>query len=522
MIVRNFSKNHNFVNMSKVNLDALIPREDFKDNSTVDEVSFKKNDFSITDIESFTASYLRKPDFQRETNEWDKEKIADFIDSFLSGDLIPAIILWKARNGLLFVIDGSHRLSALIAWVKNDYGDGELSKRFYDSKIPEEQIEIAEETRKFIRKKIGLYSDYKLALTNPEKVDPQILQKVKNLASIGIQLQWVSGDDKKAENSFININQKSSPIDPTELKLIKGRERANCISARAIIKSGTGHKYWSNFSDETQQTIQTLAKDVYDILFLPKLKTPIKTLDTPIGGPTFKAQTLPLVFEFVNISNNLSDKKQLVNDTTGEETIKYLKNTLKVARRINVEHQSSLGLHPVVYFYSQQGRHKPASFYAITALMKDLDEKNGWGDFVEVRENFEKFVLENDDLVSQITRKKRSGTDAYSDVKDFFLKVIELLNNKQNDILGEILKIKKFNYLKVNDQEKELSTNTERKSSVFLKEALSGCPKCKICNGYLHTNSISMDHKVRKRDGGGDNADNLQLTHPYCNSTVKN
>jgi len=124
--------------MSKVNLDALIPREDFKDNSTVDEVSFKKNDFSITDIESFTASYLRKPDFQRETNEWDKEKIADFIDSFLRGDLIPAIILWKARNGLLFVIDGSHRLSALIAWVKNDYGDGELSKRFYDSKIPEE------------------------------------------------------------------------------------------------------------------------------------------------------------------------------------------------------------------------------------------------------------------------------------------------------------------------------------------------------------------------------------------------
>ncbi|MFM2200469.1 MAG: hypothetical protein RL769_524, partial [Pseudomonadota bacterium] len=316
--------------MSKVNFFALIPREDFKDNSTVDEVSFKKNDFSITDIESFTASYLRKPDFQRETNEWDKEKIVDFIDSFLRGDLIPAIILWKARNGLLFVIDGSHRLSALIAWVKNDYGDGELSKRFYDSKIPEEQIEIAEETRKFIRKRIGLYSDYKLALTNPEKVDSQILQKVKNLASIGIQLQWVSGDDKKAENSFININQKSSPIDPTELKLIKGRDRANCISARAIIKSGTGHKYWSNFSDEIQQNIQTLAKDVYDILFLPKLKTPIKTLDTPIGGPTFKAQTLPLVFEFVNISNNLSNKAELTNDTTGEETIKYLKNTLKV------------------------------------------------------------------------------------------------------------------------------------------------------------------------------------------------
>ena len=133
-------------NMSKVNLDALIPREDFKDNSTFDDISFKKNEFSITDIESVTATYLRKPDFQRETNEWDKEKIADFIDSFLNGDLIPAIILWKAKNGLLFVIDGSHRLSALISWVKNDYGDGELSKKFYD-KIPEEQKKTTEENQ---------------------------------------------------------------------------------------------------------------------------------------------------------------------------------------------------------------------------------------------------------------------------------------------------------------------------------------------------------------------------------------
>jgi 5-methylcytosine-specific restriction endonuclease McrA len=508
--------------MSKVNLDALIPREDFMDNSDVEEVSFKKNDFSISDIESFTASYLRKPDFQRETNEWDKEKIADFIDSFLSGDLIPAIILWKAKNGLLFVIDGSHRLSALIAWVKNDFGDGDLSKRLYDSKIPEEQINIAENTRKFIRKRIGSYSDYKLALTNPEKVDDQILRRVKNLASIGIQLQWVSGDDKKAEHSFININQKSSPIDPTELKLIKGREKANCISARAIIKSGTGHKYWSNFNADTQQTIQTSAKDIYEILFLPKLKTPIKTLDTPIGGQTFKSQTLPLVFEFVNIANNCFDKSTLSNDETGEETIKYLKNTLKVARRINSQHPSSLGLHPTVYFYSQKGRHKPASFYAITALMKILDEKNGWRDFIEVRMKFEKFILDNDDLVSQITRKKRSGTEAYSDIRDFFLKVINLLKTNEDNILSEVIKIKKFNYLKINDQNQDLLTTTDRKSAVFLREAFNGCIKCSICNGYLHTNSISMDHIVRKREGGMNDSSNLQMTHPYCNSTIKN
>jgi hypothetical protein len=510
--------------MSKVNLDALIPREDFDITDGQILTHQPPSTISIRDINDlFFTTKIRKPDFQRETNEWDDAKIVDFISSFVEGELIPAVIFWQSPDGKRFVIDGSHRLSALFAWVKDDYGDGEISQKFYNYDVQDEQKNIAQKTRKLIEDKIGSYAKLTHILQNPSN-DLKLNNRANNLWGKTIVLQWVNGGADKAESSFFKINESASPINETEKKLLKSRKKANCISARAIIKSGTGHKYWSGFTDEIQNNIQSQAKEIYDILFLPKLKTPIKTLDTPIGGPIFKAQTLPLVFEFVNISNNLSDKAQLqlTDDTTGEETIKYLKNTLRVARRINAEHASSLGLHPLVYFYSQQGRHKPASFYAITALMKDLDEKNGWGDFIEVRENFEKFVLENDDLVSQITRKKRSGIDAYSDVKDFFLKVIKFLKNKQTNILGEILKIKKFNYLKVNDHQKELSTNTERKSSVFLKEALSGCPKCKICNGYLHANSISMDHKVRKRDGGSDSAENLQMTHPFCNSTIKN
>lgn len=32
------------------------------------------------------------------------------------------------------------------------------------------------------------------------------------------------------------------------------------------------------------------------------------------------------------------------------------------------------------------------------------------------------------------------------------------------------------------------------KSELFIKEALSSALKCKICNGYIHVNSISIDH----------------------------
>jgi hypothetical protein len=132
-------KNSNNV-MVKVNLDALIPREDFEVEENINPGK-KKETISIADLEkdSFFFSNIRKPDFQRETNEWDKQRICEFIKSFVEGDLIPAIILWKSTAGYLFVIDGSHRLSALYAWVNNDYGDGGISKLFYDGVIPDEQ-----------------------------------------------------------------------------------------------------------------------------------------------------------------------------------------------------------------------------------------------------------------------------------------------------------------------------------------------------------------------------------------------
>ncbi|WP_315790617.1 hypothetical protein [Fischerella sp. JS2] len=53
--------------------------------------------------------------------------------------MIPAVILWRSSSSYYFVIDGSHRLSSSIAWINDDYGDGKISKEFYDGDITEEQ-----------------------------------------------------------------------------------------------------------------------------------------------------------------------------------------------------------------------------------------------------------------------------------------------------------------------------------------------------------------------------------------------
>jgi hypothetical protein len=514
--------------MEKVNLDALVPREDFDANEN--EIAGKKKEtISIEDIknDSFFFMNVRKPDFQRETSEWDSDKISKFIMSFVDGDLIPAIILWRSNSGYLFIIDGSHRLSALSAWVNDDYGDGDISKMFYDGIVPEEQLEIADKTRKLVNKEVGPYKDYKLALSHPNKVSPEIVNRSKNLAALAIQLQWVEGDAGKAENSFFKINQQAAPINNTEMILLKARNKPNSIAARAIIRSGKGHKYWSKFTKEVQEEIQNLSKSINTILFSPKLENPIKTLDIPIGGKSYSGSTLPLILDFINIANEINSKKEIEDDLNGDETIKYLKRALKVARLINSNHPSSLGLHPIIYFYSKEGRHKTAHFYAITKFVIELEKRNKINLFISVREKFENFLWNYDYLIQQINRKYRSAQNSYPYISEFLFDCLDNLNKDLNEI-GSVNNLieTKYPYLSLEIHEFESTSSVKfdssKKSTIFILDSLSSAAKCKICNGLIHRNSISIDHVTRKQDGGLASIDNGQITHPYCNTGYKN
>ena len=517
--------------MAKVNLDALIAREDFEVEENINSGK-KKEAISIEDIksDSFFFSNLRKPDFQRETNEWDAQKISELIRSFIEGDLIPAVILWRSTGGYLFVIDGSHRLSALSSWVNDDYGDGKISKLFYDGIVPDEQLEVAGNTRKLVNKIVGPYKDFRLALSHPDKVKPEVVRYAKNLGALAIQLQWVEGDARKAESSFFKINQQAAPIDKTELKLLESRRKPNSIAARAIIRSGKGHKYWSSFPNSVQMEIQELAAEINEILFAPKLRKPIKTLDIPIGGKLYSSQTLPLILDFVNIVIGVESKDQDIDDDkTGETTIQTLKEVRRTAYRLNSNHASSLGLHPIVYFYSQDGRHKTASFFAVVDFIVNLDKREKINDFIKIRGKFEQFILEYDYLVQQINRKYRTAQKSYKYISKFFDKVVMVLQGSKpvEDSVNEVITTPDFNYLASQRVFPEKSTshkdfNRNKKSAVYIREALQSAPRCKICSGLIHTNSISIDHIQRKSEGGLATIENGQITHPYCNTGFKN
>ena len=283
-----------------VNLDALIPREDFVIDEQPSAVAAGTEKIHINELDGpFFGPTLRKPDFQRETNRWTPAKVVDLIRAFVDGDLIPAVILWKSGE-FTFVIDGAHRLAALLAWIFDDYGDEKRSLTYFGGLIPEEQRKAAVKTRKLVNKEIGKYSDYKDRFSSQASAPEKIQKRLANLGTVHLMGQWVPRTDKKsAEDSFFKINLAATPIDPTESRILKSRKSASAIAARAITNGGRGHKYWADFDPGTRKSIEDASARIYHELYDPPIRSSaITTLDVPVAGHGYNV--LAFAFDLVN------------------------------------------------------------------------------------------------------------------------------------------------------------------------------------------------------------------------------
>jgi hypothetical protein len=527
--------------MSQVNLDALIPREDLEIKQ-IKNLPAQSRDINISFLQNgqlFVES-LRKPQFQRSTWEWSPEKVYGLIKSFTDGDLIPAIILWKGE-GNIFVIDGAHRLSALMAWVNNDYGYGTLSRYFFTDNMERGQIEKAKQTKKLIEDNIGSYTDIVYAGANQDKAPAEHVRIAHIINGKAIDLQWVPGDASQAEESFFKINESASPLDGTEKRLLRARNKPMAIAARAIIRAGRGHKYWDKFSPESQNKVEEVSTEIHDWLFKPELVTPIKTYDISLAGKAYSDITQQLILNVVNFSNalkivdasNVKKKEDFpeynVPDEKldGAETIKCLVNTKKMLANIVGLQSSSLGLHPAIYFYSQQGRYQVTAFMAFISLVKDYEKRDYLVQFTTVRKKFEEFLWKHKNLVNQATTTWGSGAKGYANLATLFQFIVHLFLHEfeEDGIIGELNGHPDYNFFKAGVRDfspkKRKEFSKEGKSEVFLRAAWSSILRCNICGGFLHKNSIQIGHEQDKEEGGNANPDNGRLEHPYCNSIKK-
>lgn len=515
-----------------VNLDAMIPRADFCEHDSDAAATVKKiQDISLAQLDqgSFLVPILRKPDFQRETTQWDPSQIVIFLKSFLDNELVPSIILWKSPKDI-FIIDGAHRISALLAWINDDYGDGALSKNFFGDNISDAQKKVAVRVRNLIQREIGSYTEIKKVMLKPElAAKGSVLEsRANNATTRALDLQWVEGDAGKAETSFFKINKQGTPLHPTEERLLRQRTKPIAIASRSTVRAGSGHKYWDQFEPSTQAQIETKAKELFGLIFSPELSFPIKTLNLPHGGQASPINAYNLLMDFIAYSSvgNLvvdDDHSLYVEDIDGSGTLDALEKCISVMMRMTSNVPKSLGLHPAVYFYSERGRHMDTIFLGFIKVFADAirnNDKDFFKKFTARRSLIEKVFLENKFLLFQVNSLfgSKQRVDKWG---GFF---IGLVNNEfidvdftRSDILAAVGMEDKV--ISENTAESGVSFSTATKSAIFLQQSLNSATKCPLCGGFVHVEkAVQYDHIEAKSNGGSGSLDNIQITHPYCNS----
>jgi hypothetical protein len=523
-----------------VNLDALIPREDFiappNDSGAAGEGG--KPSASTTDLlrgESFFQT-LRKPDFQRETAAWSPTAVCDFIEAFVSNDLIPSVICWQSPARLTFIIDGAHRLSAIIAWLEDDYGAGKRSVEFY-GKIPDEQERIHNKTRELVKKRVGLYAEWRVETATPGSI-PELSAKVRGLAHAKVPLLWVPGSDAtKAEKAFFTINQSAVEIDATELKILNARSKPNAVSARTIVRNATGTKYWESFSKEGKKEIVDDGKFVYAALYIPPLQSPPRTEELPVAGHGYGSQTLPLIFDLVNIANKIpvedaskNKKNYLVAQGHAKpdesSTLAVMRGATRLVRRITTTHSGSLGLHPAVYFYAANYRHQPTSVLAVAQFIQDMEDTDEFLEFTTHRSGFENFLIGHKMFINQLTIKHGSMVKGFIHIRDYYRFVFGLIKDgrSESEVEAELAKHEKYQTLvkerpMLSKKAKEFSQDA--KNVKLMNDVLASAFLCNLCGARIDKKSMHLDHVIEKSKGGVADIANSQWLHPYCDSTAK-
>ncbi len=355
------------------------------------------------------------------------------------------------------------------------------------------------------------------------------------MATRALGLQRVIGDADKAETSFFKINTQGTPLDEIEETLLRNRSRSVPISARAIFRAASGHKYWSKFDTERQITIEETAQSVNRLLFHPEVDEPIKTLDLPLGGASSALAALDLLSRLIRIAH-VSQEGAIpsidasTEDSSGEETIKVLKKTERVVSWLTGNAAQSLGLHPAVWFYTEKGKHNSDLLLGLVLLVAQKlaqNQKQFFKIFSQVRGRLEEGWLKEKSLIVALLQTFRSG--ARIEKVAFLVNglVDELAKNPRLKIRAQLL-IRLLNpptskVISIKSREAGRQVSDETKSSVFIREALARAQRCPICLGYIEpSQSASYDHIKRESEGGLGDENNVQITHPFCNTGVKN
>jgi hypothetical protein len=360
--------------------------------------------------------------------------------------------------------------------------------------------------------------------------EPKTQRRAQVLFTRALALQWIQGDSSVAETSFFKINSQGTPLDETEEMLIKNRRKPIAISARAILRAGSGHKYWSAFNPQVSREIEEVAEEFHERIFKPEAREPLKTLELPLGGSVSPVDALALLVEFLGIAGSRESGGRTIqlheDDAVGSETVMVLKNAFHVLNRMTGNGPSSLGLHPAVYFYNERGKYSRFMFLGMTSVIQEALRNNNhqfFRTFTRVRQQFEQFLIENKSLLGIILQNLSKG-QRVPRIKLLFELLIDSLKSGNPPRTEELIASMglRGRIVDVTAVQTAATISDDTKSMIYVRQAIESALRCPVCGGLLDPlKSVSYDHIVPVRHGGTGDPTNAQMAHPYCNTGYK-
>lgn len=569
----------------RVHLDHLIRRQSIRytpekeissDHNSYRSPSRKKdNELRYDDIRRDEwFSMVRKPDFQRETNAWTPEDCLAFLDSVVNGRIIPSIILWRNQeNNFTYVLDGSHRLSVLRAWMMDDWGD--CAENDYYARRDENLVkEAATQTRDLIRQEIGSFAEFEVAWQKYRKVsgeggapklklsERQFMQASFYSDIVGshnaLAVQWEQGNYKSAEQSFLRINRSGQALDPWEATLIEYRQSSYARSIMCIANGGESGHYWPELPDKSNcqladmiNSFSSKAAKVHKILFVPPFQLPITTLNVPLMvAPAYfqkhkyLLEIIPILVDQQIASGDDEQIKIMREDVNAPaETIIKNANRILTAVEQNLEHflspshsSKSLSLVPLFYWYNRQAHYARGLFYGFVYwLLSGSDEVITARKLVlsTNRDRFEYILFHLKSDIATLQEKGGAGLNATKRVAKFFQSFLELLHSKpdllaeseelEEEVVAILQEMARLPSRKSRKAKSSRSHSKSDKSQINIRELFAHSIRCHICGGVvnLQHGGLQYDHVNDYAFSQVTDPETGKPTHPFCNRYKK-
>lgn len=559
-------------------LDHLIQRDGLlyeRSESKAGEPGEYRRTLLIRDLENSTQrALLRKPDFQRATYAWSPKECVDLLQAVLTEQVVPSVILWLDSEGSQYVLDGSHRISVLLAWISDDWGDSQAVRKLGDEALETVAKVSADEVRALMsERRIGSFEEHRQAIKEYERLVAEGKSPPDHLSDdtlrmangyrrwqsveAGFPILWVRGDYQKAEESFLAINKSGQRLSEWETALVENRTGAFARIVMSIAYPDRAHHCWptegvSNSEMPLRDSIIGKIDGIRQRLFEFPYTQPVGGHNVPLlgnpaslpdSGPTYVAEILTVVEGRRGLP---SDTKQLLTGGTSARTASELirsaetlcNDALQAIDNIYGPSPRSLSVMPLLYFYNADGMCIRSLLYGFLHWMiygTDTDIANRKFVFTKHRRLFERVIQrEKKAIVTRFSRRIGSGGEVTLHLGKYFDGLLRLLIRHGDNVESEDFdeahnKVIEDCSAKRGRESIESKTAVQppkarmfkgsAKRAVYIETILKSLPACEICGGLIYPGrNTQIDHKERFRDGGITTPDNGRVVHPFCNN----